>query len=57
MGCHIIDTAYWALDLGLPISVEMEGSPRVPESGPKVQSRDLRVPRTRQPAAREALLV
>jgi predicted dehydrogenase len=35
MGCHIIDTAYWALDLGLPISVEMEGSPRMPESGPK----------------------
>ncbi|MCL6536585.1 MAG: Gfo/Idh/MocA family oxidoreductase [Armatimonadetes bacterium] len=35
MGCHIIDTAYWALELGLPLSVEMEGSPRMPESGPK----------------------
>ena len=35
MGCHIIDTAYWALELGLPTSVEMEGAPRMPESGPK----------------------
>ncbi|MCS7273559.1 MAG: Gfo/Idh/MocA family oxidoreductase [Fimbriimonadales bacterium] len=35
MGCHIIDPAYWALDLGLPTSVEMEGEPRMPESGPK----------------------
>lgn len=35
MGCHIIDTAYWALELGLPTSVEADGSPRMPESGPK----------------------
>ncbi|MFN7016656.1 MAG: Gfo/Idh/MocA family oxidoreductase, partial [Fimbriimonadales bacterium] len=35
MGCHIIDTAYWALELGLPTSVEMDGAPRMPESGPK----------------------
>ncbi len=35
MGCHIIDTAYWALELGLPTSVEMDGAPRTPESGPK----------------------
>jgi predicted dehydrogenase len=35
MGCHIIDTAYWALELGLPVSVEAEGEPRHPETGPK----------------------
>lgn len=35
MGCHIIDTAYWALELGLPVSVEAEGEPRMPETGPK----------------------
>ncbi len=35
MGCHIIDTAYWALELGLPVSVEAEGEPRHPESGPR----------------------
>jgi predicted dehydrogenase len=35
MGCHIIDTAYWALELGLPTRIEAEGEPRHPESGPK----------------------
>ncbi len=35
MGCHIIDTAYWALELGLPTSIEAEGEPRHPETGPK----------------------
>lgn len=35
MGCHIIDTAFWALELGYPISVEAEGEPHHRETGPK----------------------
>ena len=35
MACHVMDTAFWALELGAPVSVEAEGEPRMPESGPK----------------------
>lgn len=35
MGCHIIDAAYWALDLGQPDWVEAESSPVNPETAPK----------------------
>ena len=34
MGCHVLDSAYWGLELGSPSTVEMIGEPRVPESGP-----------------------
>jgi predicted dehydrogenase len=34
MGCHNIDPIYWALDLGAPESVETEGPPPHPDSGP-----------------------
>jgi predicted dehydrogenase len=35
MGCHILDTAFWALDLGYPTSVEAEGEPHHRETCPK----------------------
>lgn len=35
MACHIMDSAYWALDLKYPISVEAENSPVNKESAPK----------------------
>lgn len=35
MACHVMDTAFWALELGAPVSVEAEGEPRMPESAPK----------------------
>jgi predicted dehydrogenase len=35
MGCHILDTAFWALDLGYPTSVEAEGEPHHRETYPK----------------------
>jgi len=35
MGCHIIDTAYWALKLGQPVTVEAEGDPFKSETGPR----------------------
>lgn len=35
MGCHIIDTAYWALGLTQPTAVSAEGDPIMTESGPK----------------------
>ena len=34
MGCHIIDPAFWALDLGSPESVETESSPVNDETAP-----------------------
>jgi len=34
MGCHVIDTAYWALNLGLPSTVDAEVSGLHPETGP-----------------------
>ncbi|MFO0887740.1 MAG: Gfo/Idh/MocA family oxidoreductase [Isosphaeraceae bacterium] len=36
MGCHIIDAAFWALDLGAPACVEAEGPPpsEHPETAP-----------------------
>lgn len=34
MACHIMDGAFWSLGLTYPISVEAEGEPRLPESGP-----------------------
>lgn len=35
MGCHVLDSSYWGLKLGSPSTVEMEGEPRMPETGPK----------------------
>jgi predicted dehydrogenase len=35
MGCHIIDTAFWALELGAPSAVEAESSGVNPETAPK----------------------
>jgi predicted dehydrogenase len=35
MGCHIIDPAYWALDLRYPESVSAEASGRHPETAPE----------------------
>ena len=36
MACHILNAAYWALDLKYPTSIEvLEGGPRKPENGPK----------------------
>jgi predicted dehydrogenase len=34
MGCHIIDTAFWALDLGAPSTVEAESSGANEETAP-----------------------
>jgi predicted dehydrogenase len=35
MACHLMDAPYWGLDLGYPTSVEAEGEPLHPETGPK----------------------
>ena len=35
MACHVMDTAFWALKLGSPTSVEAEGEPHHPDSAPK----------------------
>jgi len=35
MGCHIMDAAFWALDLKCPVSVEAESGGATAESGPK----------------------
>jgi predicted dehydrogenase len=37
MACHIIDPAFWALDLGAPLAVAAEGEPRSAESGPRAE--------------------
>jgi predicted dehydrogenase len=34
MACHIMDMAYWALDLGSPLSVEAESGGQTKETGP-----------------------
>ncbi|MHC4508937.1 MAG: Gfo/Idh/MocA family protein [Planctomycetota bacterium] len=34
MACHIMDMAYWALDLGTPLSVEAESGGQTAETGP-----------------------
>jgi hypothetical protein len=35
MACHIMDVAFWALELGHPTTVEAEGPPPHPETAPK----------------------
>lgn len=35
MACHVIDAAFWALDLKNPSTVSATGEPRKPESAPK----------------------
>ena len=35
MACHIMDTPFWGLGLGYPTSVEAEGDPLHPETGPR----------------------
>jgi len=34
MACHIMDMPYWALDLGVPLSVEAESGGKTAETGP-----------------------
>src|SRR5207249_2931976 len=34
MACHIMDAAYWALDLGLPARIEPESTPLFKETAP-----------------------
>jgi hypothetical protein len=34
MACHIMDAAFWTLDLGYPTRVEPESTPRFPETAP-----------------------
>ena len=34
MACHIMDMPYWALDLGVPLSVEAESGGKTDETGP-----------------------
>jgi predicted dehydrogenase len=34
MGCHLIDLAFWALDLKYPLTAEAEGTPAHPEGTP-----------------------
>jgi len=34
MACHIMDMAYWALDLGAPLTVEAESGGQTKETGP-----------------------
>jgi len=34
MGCHVMDAAFWALDLGAPVSVEAETAEVFAETGP-----------------------
>jgi len=35
MACHIMDAAYWILDLGYPSHIEAETTPLYPETAPK----------------------
>lgn len=35
MGCHIMDAAFWALDLGTPVTIRAESSPVNDETFPK----------------------
>jgi predicted dehydrogenase len=35
MACHLMDPVFWALDLGAPSTVEAQGEPLHPETGPK----------------------
>lgn len=35
MACHLMDGAFWALNLSYPTTVEAEGEPRHPDSAPK----------------------
>ncbi len=35
MACHIMDAAYWVLDLGYPTRIEVEATPPFAESAPK----------------------
>jgi predicted dehydrogenase len=35
MACHIMDAAFWGLNLGYPVRVEAEGDPLSKETGPK----------------------
>ncbi len=37
MACHIVDSAYWALELGAPVSVEATAKGATPESAPAWQ--------------------
>ena len=57
MGCHIIDPAWWALDLKYPTSVEAQPGPFNKETYPEYTDRDLGIPRPRRPAAGDGDLV
>ena len=61
MGCHILDPAFWALELGAPKTVQATSTHYEPDVAsqtfPRASDRALRVPGPRQPAAGEAHLV
>ena len=61
MGCHILDPAFWALELGAPRTVQATSTHFEPEVAsrdlPARVDRPLRVPGPRQAAAGEAHLV
>ncbi len=38
MACHVVNAAFWALDLKSPSTVEAQGEPHSPESGPKSET-------------------
>jgi predicted dehydrogenase len=44
MACHIMDAAFWGLQLKYPTQVEAEGQPLHPESGPKWMTVRLQFP-------------
>ena len=44
MACHVMDQAYWSLELGHPVAVEAKGDPRKPESAPNWETVTLDYP-------------
>lgn len=44
MACHLLDAAYWILDLGTPSRIEPEVSQRYPETAPKASRVTFRYP-------------
>ena len=57
MGCHIIDPAWWALDLKYPTSIEAQAGPVQRRYVPGEDHDQLGVPRARRPAAGDGDLV
>ena len=57
MGAHLMDHSMWALDLGYPTTIETVATPFNGVSLPERDDDDVRVPRARRQAAREAHVV